>query len=276
MENLSATDDVRVVPHLDRVEGAAGSHAFLRAYSRASPPEDGHSNCLDLLAGRPRMSSHHDRWPEDFNEAVHQDQAFLCRREKVDLLQKLSVFGQIAPAAAEDPDSWSEQEVEDYFSAGGNPAYRLIALTEFLCLTGLALATEMDNLFEQQATILKYIRQDCVPHSGEMYTCVQMLDVLQSEIDSRISVIPDEPVTFTGRLQEWMALKHADDLDWFQQNRAKLSVVDRFKTMNKEIPRWNSLSPATRLTLFRVAVGIPWLEANSKNFNDFQHITKGG
>lgn len=30
------------------------------------------------------------------------------------------------------------------------------------------------------------------------------------------------------------------------------------------------------MTLFRVAVGIPWLEANSKDFNDFQHITKGG
>ena len=64
-------------------------------------------------------------------------------------------------------------------------------------------------------------------------------------------------------------------LSWFQENRVKMDVVDRFYSMHQEVPRWKSSSPMNCLNVFCVVCGAAWLVANSTEFNDFQRITKG-
>ena len=144
-------------------------------------------------------------------------------------------------------------------------------------VTDIALAIDVDGLFEQQEMVFKQLREKVVPHSAEFRECIELLHHIQCELDYKLSSVTPEPASFVQRLQAWAESKCANksELQRFQQQRARMPVVERFHTMHREIPRWNALSPIKRLVLFRSACGVPWLQANSKDFNDYQRITKG-
>ena len=110
---------------------------------------------------------------------------------------------------------------------------------------------------------------------AELAEALSLLDLVESTIKSRLTAVRREPETLAGRLQEWARHKYAEDLPRWQEERAHLGVIKRFHTFDKEVPRWSSLSLNHKLIVFRDVCGVPWLQANSKHYNEWQALTKG-
>jgi hypothetical protein len=104
---------------------------------------------------------------------------------------------------------------------------------------------------------------------------LSLLDLVQSTSKGRLAAVHREPETLAGRLQEWARNKYADGLPRWQEERANLDVVRRFNTFSQEVPRWSTLTTKHKLIIFRDVCGVSWLQANSKQYSEWQALTKG-